>query len=73
MKPMLKAPGTKLLKLKYDIPPSNFAFKFNLRRYTLFAVLRAASIASRSDGQPHKLVIGRVLHSSTFQLNLSRF
>jgi hypothetical protein len=28
----MKAPGTKRLKLKYDGPLSNFAFKFNLRR-----------------------------------------
>ena len=34
MKPMLKAPGTKRLKLKYDEPPSNITFKFNLRRYS---------------------------------------
>ena len=33
IKPTLKPPGTKLLKLKYDEPPSNFAFKSNLRRY----------------------------------------
>ena len=33
MKPMLKAPGTKRLKLYYDEPPSYYAFKFNLRRY----------------------------------------
>jgi hypothetical protein len=32
MKPMLKVPGTEGLKLKYDLPLSNFAFKFNLRR-----------------------------------------
>jgi hypothetical protein len=30
----LKPPGIKLLKLKYDRSLSNFAFKFNLRRYT---------------------------------------
>jgi hypothetical protein len=30
---MLKAPGTKRLKQRYDDPPSNFAFKCNLRRY----------------------------------------
>jgi len=30
---MLEAPGTKRLKRKGDEPPSNFAFKFNLRRY----------------------------------------
>ena len=34
IKPTLEAPETKRLKLKSDGPPSNFAFKFNLRRYT---------------------------------------
>jgi hypothetical protein len=34
MKPMLKAPGTQRLKLRYDETPFNFAFKLNLRRYT---------------------------------------
>jgi hypothetical protein len=33
MKPTLKAPGAKRLKLEYDEPPSSFAFKFSLRRY----------------------------------------
>jgi len=33
IKPTLKAPGIKLLKLKYDKPLSNVAFKFNLRRH----------------------------------------
>jgi len=32
MKPMLKAPGTKRVKLYYQEPPSRFAFNFNLRR-----------------------------------------
>jgi len=31
--PISKAPGTKRLILKYDELPSNFALKFNLRRY----------------------------------------
>jgi hypothetical protein len=31
---MLKPPGTQRLKLKHDEVPSNFAFNFNLRRYT---------------------------------------
>jgi hypothetical protein len=30
---VLKAPGIKRLKLKFDDPLPNFAFKFNLRRY----------------------------------------
>ena len=34
IKPMLQAPGTELLKLKYDGPLSNFAFRFSLRRYS---------------------------------------
>ena len=36
IKPTLKAPGTKLLKLKYDDPLSNIAFKFKLRRYNQY-------------------------------------
>jgi hypothetical protein len=31
MKPVLKAPGSMLLKLSYDGPLSNFASTFNLR------------------------------------------
>ena len=33
IKPKLKPPGTKRLKLKYDILLSTSAFKFNLRRF----------------------------------------
>ena len=33
MKPKLIPPGTERLKLKYDEPPSNFAFKLSLRHY----------------------------------------
>ena len=35
IKPTLKAPGTKRLKLKHDELLSNFAFKFTLRRFTV--------------------------------------
>jgi hypothetical protein len=34
IKPTLKAPGAKRLKLNCDEPLSNFAFNFNLRRYS---------------------------------------
>ena len=34
IKPTLIAPGLKLLKLKCNEPPSNFAFKFDLHHYT---------------------------------------
>jgi hypothetical protein len=33
IKPLLKAPGTKRLKLQYGELLSNFGIKFNLRRY----------------------------------------
>ena len=35
IKPTLKPPGTKRLKLEYDGLLSNFGFKINLRRYNL--------------------------------------
>jgi len=34
IKPPLKAPGSVQLRLGYDGPLSNFAFKFNSRRHT---------------------------------------
>jgi hypothetical protein len=34
MKPTMKAPGSKRLNLEHDKLVSNFAFKFNLRRYS---------------------------------------
>jgi len=37
IKPKLKPPGTKRLKLKCDILLSNSGFKFKLRRYNLHA------------------------------------
>jgi hypothetical protein len=37
IKPTLKVPGTKRLKLDYDQPLSNFAVTFNLRHYTVAA------------------------------------
>jgi hypothetical protein len=41
IKRALKAPGSKRLKLKCDEPLSNFAFNFNLRRYTTVLNTRA--------------------------------
>ena len=35
MDPVLKAPVIVMLKLRYDGPLSNFAFKFNVRRYSM--------------------------------------
>ena len=66
IKPKLQPSRTKRLKLKYDEPLSNVAFKFSLRRYNLAAVIdaRASELGRRYTG--------RGLHSSTSQLNLSR-
>ena len=60
IKPTLKPPGTKCLKLKCDVLLSTSAFK--LRRYT----------APPTPDAVYN-VEGRGLHSSTFHLNLSRF
>ena len=46
MKPKLKPPGTKRLKLKCDILLSTSAFKFSLRRYT-----KVCSDMNKPDGQ----------------------
>jgi hypothetical protein len=50
IKPVLKAPGTKRLKLKYDVLLSSFAFNFNLRRYVMVhaptgAIMHVAKVA----------------------------
>ena len=50
IKPNLKPPGTKRLKLKCDILPSTSAFKFNLRRYS--KVLGASRLAARPYTSP---------------------
>jgi len=39
MKPVLKAPGSPLLKLSRDGPLSNFTFKFHLLRYNMVELL----------------------------------
>jgi len=46
IKPTLKAPGTKRLKLKCDRLLSTLAFKFNLRRYTSARTACTPSTAS---------------------------
>jgi hypothetical protein len=48
MKPVLKAPGFMLLKLRYDGPLSNFDFKFNLRR-NIVALCTAGHFFNASD------------------------
>jgi len=47
IKPMLKPPGTKHLILRCDILLSNFAFKFDLRRYSWAAMTALARTLRR--------------------------
>jgi hypothetical protein len=46
VRPTLKPPGIMLLKLIYNEPLSNFAFDFNLRRYTKAAKAAPAAPVS---------------------------
>ena len=65
IKHRLKPPPTNCLKVNCDVLLSTSALKFNLRRYKVVAEERDS--LRRSD------LIGRGVHSSTFQLNLSCF
>jgi hypothetical protein len=56
------------LKLEYVQTLSNFAFKFNLRRYNkALTVVGAVELGAAAGGR------GANSHSSASQLNLSRF
>jgi hypothetical protein len=70
IKPTLTAPGTKRLKLKYYKLLSNFPFKFNLRLYN--TELKSEPVLCYLLAGACGELVGRGLHSSTFQLNLSR-
>ena len=50
VKPVLKAPGSMLLKLRCDGPLSNVAFNFNLRRYSLASARRSVRTRSLTRG-----------------------
>jgi hypothetical protein len=53
VKPTLKAPGTKLLNLKYAEPLSNHAFRFKLRRYNKGALTDGTEFdSSYGRGKP---------------------
>jgi len=57
MKPKLKPPGTKRLKLTYDKLLSNVAFKSNLRRYILGLTLPGVEVPIMS--RSHSTMVGR--------------
>ena len=63
IKPTLKPPGPKRLKLKCDEPLSKFAFKVNSRRHS--TVLRSAAALALLAA------CGRGSYSFPFQFNLS--
>jgi ABC-type multidrug transport system ATPase subunit len=54
MKPVLKAPGTRHLKPRYDELLLNVAFKFNLRRYTSLTAREHLYIYARFRGMPER-------------------
>ena len=58
IKPTVKAPGTKRLKLNCDAPLSNVAFNFELRRYTK-AGLASAVLAGLEAGADVQALVGR--------------
>ena len=72
IKPTLKPPGTKHLKLKCEILLSTSAFKFNLRRYNWGMLVDFAHVLTDPDYVRWQ-VSGRGSLSSPLQLNLSRF
>jgi len=57
MKPMLKPPGTKHLKLKYDVRLTSFAFEFNLRRSIVVWALVSTSLLA--------LVLGTLIDAAS--------
>ena len=62
--PRVESAWFQRLTLNCDELASGFAFNFNLRRYTKLAILVSSGVAA---------ALGRGLHSSPSQLNLSRF
>jgi len=53
IKPTLKAPEIKLLKLECDDLRLNFAFKFNLRRYIKMIEMHRRRQAGSQAGHQH--------------------
>ena len=55
MTPTFEAPGTDRLKLKYDGPLANGAFKFNLRRFNLAKAAAGAAAAEAAKAGAYTL------------------
>ena len=73
VKPNLKPPGTKRLKLNCDELRSTSAFKFNMRRFMMKDDAEDAAPSYSAAMTPFAALVGRGLHSSTFRLNVSAF
>ena len=77
IKPTLKAPGTKRLKLKRVDPLSSFGFKFNLHRYikaeNIGQLTSFSGTVTRTSEVRPELLLGRGAHSLTSKLNLRTF
>jgi hypothetical protein len=70
IRPKLKPPGIKRLKLDCELLLSTSAFEFKLRRYTT-AHDRFGNACLEGGDQVLVRLLGRGLHSLTSQLNLS--
>jgi len=64
IRPRLKAPGSPHLKLKCGDLLSNFAFKFNLRRYS-----KEVAVAERA----RKAEAGRAMHADMADLKAGAY
>ena len=74
MKPTLKSPESKRSKVEHEKLLSNFAFKFNLRRYTLDNYRTTLPVKKGLSSSAAACVLtGRGLPSSNFWLNVSTF
>jgi len=62
----LKAPGIKLLKLKYDKPLSNFAFKLNLRHYIEGLLQRLSDV---NEVEPARQNMGQTRQAGGMAVN----
>jgi len=60
IKPMLKAPGTKRLKLTHYELLSSFAFRINLRRYTEEAAVEIAKKLAQARDTADEIETTRV-------------
>jgi len=66
IRPKLKAPGTKRLKLKYDKLLSRFAFKFKLRHYTMTMDPTSAKLLQQVEDNKEELAKASVDENGEF-------